>query len=135
MEFRPVKAEPPALNVAPLIDMVLLLLIFFAISSSFVVQSGVKVELPESSSTRREQRKELSVLITADGNLYFGSARTTFQELPELIRVALAQESGPALLVIKADQNVLHKTVVQVMDIARLNGVARLAIATRARTD
>jgi biopolymer transport protein ExbD len=133
MQFRPLKTNQPSLNVVPLVDVLLTLLIFFAVSSTFVVQQGLKVELPESGPAGNRTDKELFVTISADGNLYFGQARTTMQELPELIRAAVAPRKTPGLLVIKADQAVRHGLVVQVMDAAKQSGIQRLAIATRLR--
>jgi biopolymer transport protein ExbD len=133
MQFRPLKSSQPTLNVVPLVDVLLTLLIFFAVSSTFVVQQGLKVELPETGPSGNRTDRELFVSISADGNLYFGQARTTLAELPELIHAAMAPRKQSGLLVIKADQNVRHGLVVQVMDAAKQSGVQRLAIATRLR--
>ena len=133
MEFRPRRSIQTNLNVVPLVDVLLTLLIFFAVSSTFVVQQGIKVELPEAGAGGSKADKELYVTISSDGALYFGQARTTLQELPELIRAAAAPRKTPGVLVIKADQSVRHGLVVQVMDAAKQSGIGRLAIATRLR--
>jgi biopolymer transport protein ExbD len=133
MQFRPLKKSQPSLNVVPLVDVLLTLLIFFAVSSTFVVQQGVKVELPEAGPSENRTDRELLVTISVDGALYFGRARTSLQELPELIRAAVTPRRAAGLLVIKADQGVRHGLVVQVMDAAKQSGVQRLAIATRLR--
>src|SRR5262249_4741028 len=109
------------------------LLIFFAVSSTFVVQQGLKIELPESGPSGNRTDKELVVTISADGNLYFGQARTSLSELPELIRAAVAPRKTPGLLVIKADQSVRRGLVVRVLAAAKHSGIQRLAIATRLR--
>jgi biopolymer transport protein ExbD len=133
MKFRTLRTPTPSLSFAPLIDVVLNLLIFFAISSSFVVQPGIKVELPQASPAG-ERPRELSVTISADGGIYFGQARTTLAELPELIRSSVERRREPGLLIVKADQSVQHGLVVQVMDAAKQSGIQRLAIATRPTT-
>jgi biopolymer transport protein ExbD len=131
MQFRTLKSVSPQLGYAPLIDVILNLLIFFAISSSFVVQPGFRVELPEATGTPEAPPRDLNVTISADGSVYFGQARTSVAELPELLRSSLAQRRDTGLLVVKADQDVRHGLVVQVLDAAKAAGIVRLAIATR----
>lgn len=126
MNFSSGKRLRPELNVTSLVDVVLNLLIFFMISTSFVVQPGLKVLLPKAATAPEEGERGRSVIITRDGEIYFERGLVALSELPELF---LHQQSKD-LLIIRADERTQHGLVVRVMDLARQSGFQRLAIAT-----
>lgn len=129
MEFRRRRKFERRLDITALIDVVLLLVIFFMISTSFVVQPGIKVKLPEAGVKEEGAAEDLVVLITQQGDLYFGDTKVTEAELRQRLG-ADARAEGGSVLVIKADEAALHGRVVQVMDMAKAEGITRLAIAT-----
>jgi biopolymer transport protein ExbD len=117
------------LNLTPLIDVVLVLIVFFLMTTTFVLSSGIKVELPQGGTAQRTQDNEAIVLIAPDGSLFYQEARVDLQGL----RAALghAQQQRPGMrVVIKADKSVPHGQVVEVMDVAKTVGIERLAIGT-----
>jgi biopolymer transport protein ExbD len=117
------------LNLTPLIDVVLVLIVFFLMTTTFVLSSGIKVELPQGETAQRTQDNEAIVLIAPDGSLFYQEARVDLQGL----RAALghAQQQRPGMrVVIKADKSVPHGQVVEVMDVAKTVGIERLAIGT-----
>ena len=126
MNFSVKKNLIPELNITPLIDVILMLLIFFMISTSFVFQPGIMVKLPESGSSEVTTAQGAQVLITVDNQIYFERLRTSMDELEEHMR----NHPDKTLLQIKADQTVTHGFVVEVMDRAKRAGFQRLAIAT-----
>lgn len=121
----------PDLNITPLIDVVLMLLIFFMISTSFIFQPGIMIKLPKATQSDTTTPKGAQVMITADGDIYFERIRTTLNELEE----QMIQHGDKTLLMIKADQNVPHGTVVHAMNHAKSAGFQRIAIATRPSGD
>jgi biopolymer transport protein ExbD len=119
-------------NITSLIDVVLLLLIFFMISTTFVTQPGIRVNLPKASSKVKNVAQESNtIIITADNMIYIN--REEIHDLEELrsILLDLRQEQPDDLIIVKADENVAHGVVVRIMDIAKTSGFSRIAIATR----
>jgi biopolymer transport protein ExbD len=131
MNFRREKRVAPDVNLISLVDVVLLLLIFFMISSSFVVQPGLRVQLPEVSGRSNEEERGRSVIITRDEAIYFEKGRVTLEEL----RMLLQRVDSKELLIVRADRDARHGIVVQVMDAAKRAGYAKLAIATSPREE
>jgi len=124
----------PEVNLTSLIDVVLLLLIFFMVSTSFVKESQITIQLPEAeANTRAEETPEqLEIMITEQGT-YLVNGRELVNNRPETIRNALQKVStgDPTLpLTISADANARHQHVVTAMDVAGRLGFTRISIAT-----
>ena len=117
------------LDLTPLIDVVLMLVIFFMLTTTFVLSPGVQVDLPQGSSLQQPRESDAMITITKDGAVYFQDAQVSLETLQAVLQRAKAQQ--PRLrVVIKADTLVQHGRVVEVMDMAKLVGIERLAIAT-----
>lgn len=132
LNLRP-RAEPEV-NLTSLIDVVLLLLIFFMVSTSFVKQSQISIRLPEAQNTPvvEEIPDQLEIMITEQGT-YLVNGRELVNNRPETIRNALQKVSGgnTALpLTISADANARHQYVVTAMDVAGKLGFVQISIAT-----
>ncbi len=128
-----VKAEPEV-NMTSLIDVVLLLLIFFMVSTSFVKQSQISIRLPEADSAVivEEVAETLDVMITEQGT-FLVNGRELINNRPETIRNALQKVSGGNTslpLTISADANTAHQFVVTAMDVAGKLGFVKISIAT-----
>ncbi|MGB2600225.1 MAG: biopolymer transporter ExbD [Candidatus Omnitrophota bacterium] len=128
MKFkRKVFLEKGQLDIAPLIDVVFLLLIFFMLTSSFIFQPGIRVNLPRAV-TSEILHKELLIVVVTDGNEIFISERPVTRD--ELIsRITLASRDGQSLL-IKADKQADLGKVIEVWDICRQYDIKRISIAT-----
>ena len=131
MQFRRARKDDAHIDITPLVDMVFLLLIFFMLSTTFIVSPGIKVNLPQSSAEKVTQEKEeVQVVITEDNRIFVERVAVDVGELAQ--RFAGAARKDPrTLVIIKADAKALHGTVVEVMDIAKESGLNRLAIATQ----
>ena len=130
MDFGAKGPPRPEINLTQLIDVVLLLLIFFMISTSFVAQPGINIKLPQAKASDASQGEVTRLTLTATGLVFVGDNKVKWEGLS----AALADErknNERALLVIKADENVQHGSVVRVMDTAKQAGFERIAIATR----
>jgi biopolymer transport protein ExbD len=132
LRVRP-RAEPEV-NLTSLIDVVLLLLIFFMVSTSFVKQSQISIRLPEadSASIVEEVPDQLDIMITEQGT-YLVNGRELVNSRPETIRNALQKLSGGNTnlpLTISADANARHQHVVTAMDVAGKLGFVKISIAT-----
>ncbi len=117
-----------------LIDVVLLLLIFFMVSTSFVKQSQITISLPQADSAAvvEEVPDQIDIMITETGT-YLINGRELINSRPETIRNALQKVSGGSNslpLTISADANAKHQDVITAMDVAGRLGFVRISIAT-----
>lgn len=124
----------PEVNLTSLIDVVLLLLIFFMVSTSFVKESQISITLPEAESETvvDEVPEQLEIMITEQGT-YLVNGRELVNNRPETIRNALQRVSAGDTslpLTISADANARHQHVVTAMDVAGRLGFTRISIAT-----
>lgn len=125
-ELRRVQANP---GMTAMIDIIFLLLLFFVLSSSFIVQPGIKINLPQTVSSEQPTRKDLVVIIARDLRIFVNNDQVTFESLwGRLIEELKFQRQGT--LVLRADRDVPHGFVVRVMDVAKQAGANRIAIAT-----
>ncbi|HAV42474.1 TPA: biopolymer transporter ExbD [bacterium] len=132
MRFRKAERKGPELEIAPFIDVVFLLLIFFLLSSSFVIQPGIKIKLPQAATAESQSEKNIFILIDAKEKIYLNARQVEGRELKtELERII--SEGGKKTAIIQADEKVQHGLVVGVMDTAKQVGIEKLAIATQPR--
>lgn len=122
--------EITGINVTPLVDITLVLLIVFMVTASFIVAPAIKVELPKAS-TAAPVQATLSIALTRDGTVYLDNAPVTHDELRRSIRAR--EKAGQELqAVLAADANVTHGKVVAVIDLVKSEGVASFALNTDA---
>jgi biopolymer transport protein ExbD len=124
----------PEVNLTSLIDVVLLLLIFFMVSTSFVKQSQISISLPEADSVAivEEVPEQIDIMITETGT-FLVNGRELINSRVETIRNALQKVSGgdnTLPLTISADASARHQDVVTAMDVAGRLGFTRISIAT-----
>ncbi len=137
MNLRPGhKEESVEVNLTPLIDVVFLLLIFFMVSTTFDRHARLKVTLPESSSKATQQQNAPLILsIDAKGN-YFLNDRQVINQSLDTLKQAMRKTIGDdaairdVSLVLRADANTPHQSVVRAMDAASQLGLTKLSIAT-----
>jgi biopolymer transport protein ExbD len=114
-------------NVTPLVDVVLVLLIIMMVSATYIVSQSLKVELPKTASSDDTVSKTYVVTITKDGKYFFNDRVIAKESLASELRNA--QKSAKDLsLVITADQDALHGQVVNVIDLAKVEGITKFAI-------
>ncbi len=117
------------LNITPLIDVLFILIIFFAVSSTFLEKPGIKLELPEAKKTDLEKVEKAVLFIGQDEQLMFRDKEISLDNLGPILRDAM-KDSPEKTLIINADKSVPHGLVVKVMDIARQNDVQKLVVGT-----
>ena len=130
MQFRKFSKPSVAINIAPLVDVVFLLVIFFAVSTTFLETAGLKLELPTSSSTAKREPLDLTVLLSADGTLSFDGEEVSYDQLGSRLREVLA-DAERKIVVLRADKSTSHGEVVKVMDLIRESGAEGLTVAAR----
>ena len=131
MQFDEKRKRRVTINITSLIDVLFLLLIFFMVTSTFLEQPGMKLELPSAKSAEVSRVENLVLFIGPGGEITFNDRPVTLDDLPGAIEEAVPQ-AGEKTLVLKADKTVRHGTVVAVMDIAKRAGLKRLVVGTTA---
>ena len=123
------------INITPLTDIFLVLLIIFMVSSSVIVETasreGVKVNLPKGATKELDPgAKSLVVSILKSGEIMVSGTAVKDSDLKNLFTSAVGKDPNTQII-IEADEGVAHGTVVRVMEVAKESGLVRLAIATR----
>jgi len=111
-------------------DMIFLLLIFFLLSSSFIIQTGIRVDLPQVTAPEKQPPKDVEVTLTAEEKVYLGDLEVPWSQLRERLAERLGQSTSKTV-VIKGDARVELGRTVEVMDLARQLGARQLAIAAQ----
>lgn len=128
MKFkRHVEFKKGQLDIAPLIDVVFLLLIFFMLTSSYIFQPGIKINLPKAVSSEVIQEKNLVITVDAKNRIYLSNRSVSLRQLESHLEEA-AKEDRP--LLIKADRKASLGNVVQIWDMCREAGLTQINIAT-----
>src|SRR5512145_2920692 len=117
------------INITSLIDVIFMLLLFFVISTTFLDQQSMKLELPVSKTADSKQLQVYTLFIGKDGSLRLNEQQVSPDNLGEVLKEALPQMTEGALSLF-ADKGTPHGVVVKAMDAARQAGVKRLMIAT-----
>ena len=135
MKFKRRRPEHVEINLASLIDVVFILLLFFVVSTTFIRETRMQVELPEASSAIRpesNEEKQLEVLIGADGNFALNGKSLVRSDLQTLMGALQKESAGDNSLpvTISADAKTSHQSVVTAMDAAGKLGFSHLRITT-----
>ena len=136
MKFRTRSSDSEVeISVIPLIDVLLFLVLFFMVTTSFERQTGLKVTLPEASARKKadEPRRPLEIAIDAEGRFYLDGravVNTRPSTLQTALRAALKGRKDQAVM-IRADEQSPFQSYVTAMDSAQLLGIKRLSIAAQ----
>ena len=139
MQFRPGNQTEPEVNLTSLIDVILLLLVFFMVTTSFVRESELAIRLPEvseSGDTEVEQAA-LAITVTAKGSYYVNN-RALVDNRPATLQAAIRKimpELAARRVSITADAEASHQSVVTAMDVAGKLGFVEISIATVASAE
>jgi len=115
------------IDIAPLIDMVFQLLIFFMLTSSFVMQPGIKVNLPKAVTSEIVKFENIEILVSSENITYLNGKVVTTQELKNLLSQAAKRKQS---ILIKADKRASLGRVVEIWDLCRDLGIVQINIAT-----
>ncbi|MDD5644808.1 MAG: biopolymer transporter ExbD [bacterium] len=126
--------EKGKLDIAPLIDVVFLLLIFFMLSSTFILQPGIKVNLPDSKVSDAQPEENIIVTITSEKTILLNDEKVDEESLSIKLK-SIAKRTPERIVIIKADERVNHGLVVRIMGEIKDAGIKRLAIATKPKKD
>ena len=137
MNLQPDDSDEPDVNLTPLIDVVFLLLIFFMVSTTFEHQSRIQVELPEASAEPiTPEAESLEIIVDAQGRYFIGEEQVVNSQLKTL-KGAIANVLGERTdmpVIVRADANSPHQSVVTVLDATSQLGLTRISLATTRST-
>ena len=119
--------EKGQLDIAPLIDVVFLLLIFFMLTSSYIFQPGIKINLPKAVTSEVIRERDLVITVSAENLIYLNDHSVSLKELESHLEKA-AGKGWP--LLIKADRKASLGKVVRIWDMSREAGLTQINIAT-----
>jgi biopolymer transport protein ExbD len=120
---------PVAINMAPLIDMVFLLLIFFIVTTSFVKETGIEVQRPVASTSVLQDQGSILVGIDENGDVFFDKKKIDIRSIRNNVEKALAEAPGSSVVLV-ADRRAQAGVLIQVMDGCRLAGATDISIAS-----
>jgi biopolymer transport protein ExbD len=120
-----------AINVTPLVDVCLVLLIILMVSSTYIVAQSLKIQLPKSHSTDGTAEKPATVTLTKAGGLRWNDHDSNEEEVARELKKA-ADADPETNLVVSADKEVQHGRVVHILDLAKLAGITKFAINVQA---
>ena len=129
MKFEISNKHLSVFSYSSLTDIVLLLVIFFLLTSQFVIQTGVKVKLPGSQNIEQSEQTKLVVTITSGNAIYLGQDQVGLEGLSEKL-IGLLQTNKEDNLIIRADKSVQIDQVIKVIDAAKSAGIAKFTIET-----
>ena len=122
------------INMVPFIDISLVLLIIFMVTSSYIARQAIEVELPTAASGSEVSPSTIAIVVERDGQLYFNGEATTVDALPALVRAEVELDEAVQAIV-AGDRGVDYGAVIDVVDIIKLNGVRTFALNIERETD
>lgn len=138
MNLRPRRRGETEINVVPLIDVMFMLVIFFVVSTTFERRSEISIRLPEASEEQAQpESRVVEVTVDADGRTWINGValvNSQLRTIREALRGAARGLDAPPV-VISADQEAAHQSVVRIMDAARQVGLVHITFATRISGD
>lgn len=121
------RAPIVGINVTPLVDVCLVLLIIMMVSATYIVSQSLKVELPKAKSSDEAVSRIYAVTITKEGRLRWNDEDVSEEAYIAALKNAKA-EAGEVTLVVSADAGALHGNVVHAIDLAKVEGISKFAI-------
>jgi|HubBroStandDraft_6_1064221.scaffolds.fasta_scaffold125625_2 biopolymer transport protein ExbD len=117
------------INVTPLVDIMLVLLIIFMLTAQLIMRQAIEIDLPHATQANTAKPTTLSISLSADGTLYLDGKQSTATELRAAVQKAVAADpQHPPQAMIAADKRVAHGRVVWVLDLVKSLGVTSFGI-------
>jgi biopolymer transport protein ExbD len=129
MKFETTKKPLTVFSHSSLTDIVMLLLIYFLLTSQFVVHSGIKVKLPGTKIIDKSTPSKIIASVTSDGRIFLNAEEVTLDALPVQLNV-LKNQTNENNLILRADRTVQIELIIKIMDAARGAGIDKFTIET-----
>lgn len=119
------------INITPLVDIILVLLIIFMMTASYIVTPAIEVNLPKAAHAESTVQSQLSLVISREGNVFLNNQRATDDDIRRFVQ-SERQTKNDLQAVIAADAVVPHGRVVKLIDLLKGEGVLKFALSTQA---
>ncbi|WP_373047409.1 ExbD/TolR family protein [Vulgatibacter sp.] len=115
------------INVTPLVDITLVLLIIFMVTATYIVKETINVDLPKAASGGQAVGTTLTFVLDKQGKLYVDGEESSFDKARAAVRTAVAEDKD-ARAIISADKSLSHGQVVELIDLVKTEGLVKFAI-------
>ncbi|MFH2044374.1 MAG: biopolymer transporter ExbD [Pseudomonadota bacterium] len=112
-----------------LIDIIFMLLIYFLLTTNFMVDEGIKIKLPQAKASKPQVEESITIFVDKDGRTYLNEQEVEIGELFKKVKEMVGNDKDK-LVVVRSDRGVILNKVVKVMDVAKAAGAGRLCLAT-----
>ncbi len=134
MEFEGRRRIDMHFDIAPLVDIVFLLLLFFLLTSQFIKQPGMKIDLPKAQTARNQDKMDIVVSITKDESYFLNGSPVSEDDVKSQL-CAMIEDNERKIVIVKADKEANVQPVVTVMDHAKTCNAAGVTISTKLKAD
>jgi biopolymer transport protein ExbD len=129
MEFERRRRRNGRIDIAPIVDIVFNLLLFFVITYNVTSDSAIRIRLPDSSTAESRADEQLVISVTREGETFIGEQTVTIEELPAAVQAGMSALPETSIK-IKADQKAVVGILIKVVDAVRLSGCTAFSIVT-----
>jgi biopolymer transport protein ExbD len=129
MHAKPKKRYPVQMPMTSLIDIVFMLLIYFLLTTNFMVDEGIKIKLPQAKAAAPQTEETITVYVDTQGRAFMGEEEIPLARLFDRLKERIGGRADE-LVVVRADRAVILNKAVRIMDIAKAAGAGRLCLAT-----
>jgi len=120
------------INMTPLIDVILQLIIFFMITTTFRAAPGISMDLPGSNTAQSVSSSALSVVVMSENEIYVDKTRTNLQDLTKVLKQRVSgSDSGQVRAILEGRASASYQLIISVLDAFRMNGVENVGLITR----
>ncbi len=125
--FRRAKNRSISMDIAPLLDIMFMLLLFFLVNSSFL-KPAILLKLPVAGSREKVKNPDIIVSVNREGRVFLNRNEVEIDQLPSLLKQKLS-ESEKKKIVFQGDENILYKKFVQIMGVIKSSGAKEISLA------
>jgi biopolymer transport protein ExbD len=129
MRLAPANRRKVLLNLTSLIDVLFILIIFFAVSSTFLEQPGIELKLPEAETSEAHPAQKAVIYVDSEGHVFLNDDPTDLAGLAERVKPLVAEQTEKSVI-LRADSQARHGTVISIMDLLRKEGIFKIVIST-----
>jgi biopolymer transport protein ExbD len=128
------KHQLSGINVAPLIDVIFILVIFFMVSSTLIVHPGMIVNIPEAKTSEMLQKSHLVIYITKDNELFVNEEEVLFENLFDVVS-GFIMATGNRDVTVNADSEIFYGEMIRVIDVCKEAGIENISFTTKPKED
>lgn len=129
MKLTSQKKRKLSLNLTSLIDVLFILIIFFTVSSTFLEQPGIELKLPKAESSEGHTAQKVIIYVDKEKNIFLNDNIVSLNNLVTEVKKMVHLRDDKSI-VLKADTNVTHGVVIQIMDMLRQQGIYKIIVST-----